>query len=172
MIRTPILLSSLPERFPILVVMWSLDGRQHVQFGWQRLAFAGAGTPEFGILSAYVSGMSPMESPMGEEAHPGRAGRPVGVDLGRIGIGWHTYQSCQRDLGRDAGWKLGTWRLMHGPGPASASVLPSCGLLLLNRACALLREMFCVPHVMIAFWGSFINAIYSLLMRVCVGQEG
>lgn len=57
---------------------------------------------------------------MGEEVHPGRAGRPVGVDLGRIG--WHTYQSCQRDLGRDAGWKLGTWRLMHGLGPASASV--------------------------------------------------
>lgn len=83
-----------------------------------RLFFWGAGIPESGVLSAYVSG----RAPNGEEVYPGRAGRAVAMDLGRIG--WHTYQTCQRDLGRDAGWKLGTWRLMHGLGPASASVLP------------------------------------------------
>lgn len=118
MIHTLILVLNLPEVFQDLRCGFSPAGSMHtlVKAGicWGR--HTGVRT----VVSLCLRGMLPM----GEEAHPGRAGRPVGVDLGRIG--WHTYQSCQRDLGRDAGWKLGTWRLMHGLGPASASVLPPC----------------------------------------------
>lgn len=112
--------------------------------------------------------MSQASSQWGKIVRPGRAGGPVGVDL--EGSGWHTYQTRQRDLERDAGWKLGTWRLMHGLGPASASVLPI--MYLCATVYALLRGA-CVTHVIVLRLGFICSIVYYSLLRqrACVESK-
>lgn len=89
------------------------------------------------------------------------------------GLGGTRIRAGQRDLGRDAGWKLGTWRLMHGLGPASASCVTTV-VYLAHPGPA--QRRLCDPRV-VALWarlppgylGSTCAQVrYGLLLAACL----
>lgn len=121
-----------------------------------------AGTPTVGLLSAYCC----LDKHVSVKTPIGR-GAPW---LSTVEGSGRAYQTCQRDLERDAGWMLGTWRLMYGLGPASASVSPcEFGVHLGTTGRGFASDVFvCVLPVTACFVG-WLACCWNRI-SVCVGQ--